>query len=941
MFKHWSAYLTCLLALYGATVAESGRTPIIPHNLTCEYQTDPLCIDEPAPRLSWKLGDRFCRQTAYRVLVATHPNLLKEGKADAWDSGRVDSDRSVHVAYAGRPLQSGVRYYWKVRAWNENNRSSAYSKTAFWQMGLLQPSDWRAKWIAFPGQLPPNSETPAPRFAPPSPSPLLRHEFTLDSEPRKATVYVTAKGLYELHLNGKRVGQHILAPEWTNYHQRIQYQAYDVTALLRQGENALGSMLGEGWYAGLVGLLGPRQYGSQLALLLQLEIEYRDGSRHWIVTDESWRTTLASPILGSDIIRGEIYDARFELPGWDLPDFRDDFWKPVETLPFGSEQLVAQPNEPIRITQELHPIAITEPQPGTYVFDMGQNLVGWCRLRIDANAGRTIQLRHAEVLNPDGTIYTKNLRDNNAKDPVDYQKDIYICRGGRETFEPHFTYHGFRYVEVTGLPRMPSLQDLTGCVIHSDAPAAGTFACSDSRLNRLMSNILWTQRGNLHSTPTDCPQRDERLGWMGDAQLFSQAACFNLNMAAFFTKWCRDIRDAQAPDGRFSDFSPNPVQSTGQFLGAPAWADAGVIVPWRIYENYDDLRILERHFDAARKWVDYVHSQSEDFIWMKSRGNDYGDWLNADTLIQENWPKKGGDTPREIIATAFFAHSTELLSKMAKVLGKSEEEAAYSALTRQIKESFVRLFVQPDGRIESDTQAIYALALHFDLLPENLREPALQHMLAGIQQYNGHLSTGIQATNRLMLELVRYDKTDEAYRLLNLRTIPSWGYPIDQGATTIWERWDGFVEGRGFQNPGMNSFNHYALGAVGEWMYRNILGIQPDPECPGFRHFTLHPRPGGGLTWAMGSLETLYGTIRVSWKIKGNCFYLEACVPPNTTATLHIPVAGMQAKDVRWVTPSTPSIPLECREEGFTMELLPGTYRLETEWPSALPESGR
>jgi alpha-L-rhamnosidase len=690
--------------------------------------------------------------------------------------------------------------------------------------------------------------------------------------------------VYELRINGWRVGCNILAPEWTDYHTRIQYQTYDVTKLLRGGDNAVGAVIGDGWYAGLVGIAGRLHYGPRLGFLLQLEIECEDGSRHTIVSDPSWRGTTDGPIVASDIIRGETYDARKEQPGWDRPGFDDGKWQSAERIGPIKARLVAQVNEPIRITESLRPVKLTEPRPGVYVYDLGQNMVGWCRLVASGKAGRIIQLHHGEMLDSDGMVYTKNLRG-------DYQKVTYICRDESEAvIEPHFTYQGFRYVQVTGLSRKPSLSDLTGCVIHSASPLAGRFECSEPMLNQLMRNILWTQRGNLHSTPTDCPQRNERCGWMGDAQIFSQAACFNMNMSAFYTKWLRDVRDAQAEDGRFSDFSPNQLKDDGKFLAAPGWADAGVIIPWRMYVNYGDVRALEKHYEAVKHWVEYVRTQSPDLIWVKGRGNDYGDWLNGDWLNLEGWSRKGADTPREIFATAFFAHSTELLSKMAKVLGRDRDAENYAVLAGRIKEAFDNKYAKAGGTIESDTQSVYALALHFDLIADEMRPLAVKHIVRLIDRYKGHLSTGIQATNRLMQELVREGRVDLAYQLLLNRSAPSWGYMVDQGATTIWERWDGWVEGRGFQDPGMNSFNHFAFGAAGEWIFRHIAGINPDPERPGYKHVIIHPRPGGGLTWAKVEYDSIHGTIRSSWKLSDDSFTLDVTVPANTSATVHVPI---------------------------------------------------
>ncbi|UCD74481.1 MAG: glycoside hydrolase family 78 protein [Phycisphaerales bacterium] len=725
------------------------------------------------------------------------------------------------------------------------------------------------------------------------PAPLLRREFrtgTRNAAITRATAYVTALGLYELSINGRRVGDHLLAPEWTDYHRRVQYQAYDVTDLIRHGDNALGAILGDGWYAGGIGLTfvvpgGPPRaiYGRLPKLLLQLEIEFADGSRQIVVSDGDWRSTPEGPIRTGDLLDGEICDARREMPGWDLPGFRDDSWTTVRAFDPPDIELVAQPNEPIRIVKEIKPIALAEPKPGVFVYDMGQNMVGWCRLAVRGETGTVVTLRHAEVLNPDGTIYTDNLRGAD-------QTDRFTLRGGgSETFEPHFTYHGFRYVEVTGQEEKPALNALTGCVFHSAAPDAGRFECSSDLLNRLMANIVWTQRANMHSTPTDCPQRDERLGWMGDILAFSQAACFNLDMAAFFTKWIQDVRDAQAADGRYPDFAPQPFDSNKRFSGVPAWGDAGIVVPWRAYENYGDRRILEKHYDSARRWVEYVHEKNPDLLWKNSRGNDYGDWLNADTLKLEGWPTTGGQVPKEVFATAFFARSTELLSQMAAVIGRDDEARRYARLAEDIRDAFNAAYVQDDGMMSGDTQAGYALALHYDLLPEALRARAAKRMVDCFDRYDGHISTGFLSTTPLMFELCREGYSEEAYRLINKRTMPSWGYAIDHGATTIWERWDGYVEGRGFQDPGMNSFAHYAIGSVGEWMYRTILGINLDPEVPAYKRFIIRPRPGGGLTWARGHYDSIRGRIGCDWKLDGGRIMLNVTVPANTSATVYVP----------------------------------------------------
>jgi alpha-L-rhamnosidase len=577
------------------------------------------------------------------------------------------------------------------------------------------------------------------------------------------------------------------------------------------------------------------------------------------------------------------------MPGWDMPGFDGSAWQPVDVGdPAATNlRLVAQPNEPIRVTQELKPIRLTEPKPGVFVFDLGQNMVGWCRLAVRGKSGATVRLRHAEMLDDAGLIYTETLRGA-------LQTDAYTLRGGAgEAFEPRFTYHGFRFVEVTGDVERPRLDDLVGRAVHSAITPAGSFESSDALLNQLWKNIVWTQRDNMHSIPTDCPQRDERLGWMGDILVFAQTAIYNFDMAAFLKKWIVDVRDAQADDGRFPDFAPHPFGKNERFSGAPGWGDAGVVVPWRAYENYGDTQILADHFDAAVRWVEFIRRENPDLLWTKKRGNDYGDWLSGDTLVAEGWPKKGAEVPKEVFATAMFAHSTDLVARMARVLGKEMEAKKYGELFTQIKAAFNSAYVEGEGRIKGDTQAGYALALYLDLLPDTVRPAAFRRMVAGIDAYKGHMSTGFHSTYRMMMELTREGRTDLAYRLALERTFPSWGYSIDNGATTIWERWDGYVKGRGFQDKGMNSFNHYAIGAVGEWMYRVVLGINADSAQAGWKRVVIRPRPGGGLTWAKGSYHSIRGKIEVSWRQpSADAFSLDVTIRPGVTAAVHVPARG-------------------------------------------------
>jgi alpha-L-rhamnosidase len=722
------------------------------------------------------------------------------------------------------------------------------------------------------------------------PATMLRKEFRISLPIRKARAYATALGLYELRINGQRIGHQLLAPEWTNYRKRVQVQTYDVTGLLKQRENAVAALVGEGWYAGRLMAVGRFAYGTFPQFLFQLEIEFEDGSKQLVASDNSWRSTNQGPIRAAGIYDGETCDAARECLGWDMPSFEDRRWAPVTARPLDSRQLVWQRNEPIQVEQELPCLKVTEPKPGTYVLDFGQNMVGWVRLRGRGTEGNTVTIRHGEMINEDGTLYTANLRGAP-------QVDRYKPAGdGEFTFEPHFTYHGFRYVEINGLAQAPTTNSAVGCVFHSLVPQVGQFECSDPSLTQLMRNILWTERANLMSSPNDCPQRDERFGWMGDIQAFAQTAIFNLDLAAFLSKWTQDIRDDQASDGRFPDFAPHPGNPDTQFSGVPAWGDAGVVVPWRAYQNYEDKELLKANFQASVRWVEYIHRLNPDLIWSRGRNNDYNDWLNGDWVKQSGWPTQGGSVPKELFATAFFAHSTSLVARMAEVLRHHEEARRYRDLFEQIKAAFNRRFVKADGRMPGDTQAGYALALNFDLLPAELRAQAAQRLVEGIHNYNGHLSTGIQSTHRALLELTRWGHNDTAWQLLTNRTFPSWLYMIDNGATTIWERWDGYVKGRGFQDPGMNSFNHWAFGAVGEWLWRHIAGLNPDDVQPGWKHFVIRPRPGGGVTWATGQYDSIHGRIISSWKLEGDRFRIDVFIPPNTRATVVLPTKN--ASDV-------------------------------------------
>lgn len=1046
ILRLFSILLTLALTGGSGSFAQQPGRSLKAGYLRCEYRVNPDGIDILNPMLSWIVtsGENGQKQTAYRILAASAPEVLANDNGDLWDSGKKLSDQTLQVEYAGHSLKSRMQVWWKVQVWDKSGMPSDWSETAYWSMGLLRESDWEAKWIADPAavkagveQVPVNgfhslftnkpdqeswvlidlgrelefdsvklfparpfdyqdtpgflfpvrfrieasgrwdfsdakvivdltaADVPNPGddaqtyrfpkskgryvrltvirlalrdasnyafalaemqvlgdrknlarnahvYAPDAiegenwksgfltdgrtetrkgqkalPATYARRSFSVGGQVKKATAYASALGLYEFRLNGRRVGDQLLAPEWTAYDKRVSYQAYDVTNLIQPGENAAAAIVGEGWYAGQLMVFGRFAYGTHPRFLVQVEIELTDGTKQMLVTDETWSTTIQGPVTASGIYAGESYDARLEQPGWDLPGFSAAGWTKAVAFNPEPKKLVWLRNEPIRVEQELRPQKITEPSPGIYVIDFGQNMVGWCRIAAEGLAGKTVTIRHGEAVNPDGRLYTDNLRQALQIDNYTPRKD------GPFEFEPRFTYHGFRYVEISGLAGAPEGQSVTGRVFHSSSPFTGTFECSDASVNQLMSNIQWTERANLMSSPNDCPQRDERFGWMGDIQAFAQTGVFNMDLAAFIGKFAQDTRDDQADDGRFPDFAPHAGDQNVSFSGTPAWGDAGVFVPWTAYLNYGDTRLLDDHFDAARRWVDFVQRNNPDLIWRNGRNNDYNDWLNADRIIYEGWPKEGGEVPREVFATAFFARSAQIVARMAAITGRTAEAAFYEQLAGGIRKAFNREFVKSDGRITGDTQGGYALALSFNLLPAELRRKAAGYIVENMNgRYNGHLSTGIQTTHRAMEELTKNGYSDVAWKSLMNRSFPSWMYMIDNGATTIWERWDGYVEGRGFQDPGMNSLNHWALGAVGEWIWRNVAGLNPDEEQPGWKHFTIAPLPGGGVTRAKGEYLSIRGMISSSWEIRDGKFYIDVQVPANTTATIRMPAAG-------------------------------------------------
>ncbi|MEV2247276.1 alpha-L-rhamnosidase [Streptomyces sp. NPDC049970] len=737
-------------------------------------------------------------------------------------------------------------------------RASDEEPAQDWDSGSFDDSAWAAAKVLAPLGSGPWGKVAVAY----SPATQLRREFRLGRKRvARARLYSTALGLYEVSLNGRTVGEDRLAPGWTDYDKRVQYQTYDVTGLLAAGGNALGITLAAGWYAGNIAWFGPHQYGEQPSALAQLEVTFTDGTTQRVVSGADWHAA-AGPVTGADLMAGEEYDARLETDGWDRAGFDASGWLAADRVDGVTATLVAEVDGACRVERELTTREVTEPKPGVFVFDLGQNMVGTPRLTVSGPAGTAVRLRHAEVLNPDGTVYTTNLRTARAT-------DTYTLKGGgRETYEPRFTFHGFRYVEVTGYPGRPGPEAIVGRVIHTSAPFTMDFTTDVPMLNQLHSNITWGQRGNFLSIPTDTPARDERLGWTGDINVFAPTAAYTMESARFLTKWLYDLRDAQTSEGSFTHVAPD-LPNVGD--GAAGWGDAGVTVPWALYQAYGDVRVLEQSWTSMVRWLEYLQAHSTGLL---RPADGFGDWLNIED-----------ETPKDVIATAYFAHSADLVARIAKVLGK--DPAPYTSLFGRVRDAFRTAYVSAGARVKGDTQTAYVLALSMDLLAETDRGPAADRLVALIEAKDWHLSTGFLGTPRLLPVLTDTGHTDVAYRLLTQRTFPSWGYQIDRGATTMWERWDSIRPDGSFQDAGMNSFNHYAYGSVGEWMYANIAGIAPG--APGFREILVRPRPGGGVTQAEGRFDSRYGPVTTRWSKDSAGFALRVVLPPNTTAEVWVP----------------------------------------------------
>jgi alpha-L-rhamnosidase len=849
-----------LFAVVGVADAE-----VLPRALRVENLAAPFGIEVDQPRFEWQLASsqRGQSQSAYQLQVVTTDSGFDSGKQALWDTGKVESSATSAVLYGGTPLESHQRCLWRVRAWDRDGVASSWSDPATFSMGMLKPDEWRAQWIGPRDRQPQPSEQGALLLPPTT---RLRGDFEVAEPVRRATLYVTALGIVDPYLNGERVTDDWFSPGWTDYRKRVHRRAYDVTDRLSAGSNALGAELAEGWFCGYVAWGKQRDhYGKLPRAAMQLVIEHEDGSVQTVVSGTEWR---AAPGASSeaDFLMGQTHDARLD-EDWSSAGFDDSGWGEVAVGAEVSPVIQAHPGPPVVTVQEFKPRSLSEPKPGVFVFDLGQNFAGVARLQVEAPRGTVVKLRFAERLNPDGTIYTTNLRDARVT-------DTYTCRGGGvESWTPRFTFHGFQYVEVTGLPEKPTTDTVVGVALSSDTPRAGTFECSDAAINQLASNIWWTQRANFIDIPTDCPQRDERLGWTGDAVVYTRAAALNADVEAFYRKWLVDLRDAQRKDGQFPCVAP---VIEGQSDGGPAWADAGTICPWAIYEAYGDREAIELAYPSMVKFVEFCRARSVGGMLPPKEYHAFGDWLQIDA-----------ETPKDVLYTAYYAHSARIVSRAAAVLGKEADAASYGRLYEDIKRAFNETYVSDDGRVKGETQCAYVLAIANDLLEGDRLAQASQRLVADIESRGGRLTTGFIGTRDLMMVLSKIGRDDVAYRLLLTDRFPSWKFSIKHGATSIWERWDGWTPEKGFQDPGMNSFAHYSFGAVYQWMIEHAAGIRR--EEPGYGRVTIAPTPGEGLDWVKASYDSKRGTIRSEWRRDGDAMVYRVGVPANVTATVMLP----------------------------------------------------
>lgn len=866
------------------------------------------------PYFSWILeSDRKnVMQKSYRLEISEALSGRK-----IYESGWIESSQSAYVKVETE-LDSLKKYAVRVQV-RDDEEESPVSGCAYFVTGILHAEEWRAEFIS--------AETKEDKEN--SQGTCVRKQIRTEGEIESAYVCTTALGLYHFYINGSKIGEDELTPGWTSYYKHLCYQTYEVTEYLKQGENTLGAMLGAGWYKGKMGVLHLRNnYGEQTAFFMQMLVRYKDGREEVFVTDESWKGQDA-PVLFSEIYDGEIYDARLELPGFagmvsgDAPQLIDgaENWRPVMKIEFPKSALTAQAGGRVRKMEELPVREVLVTPQGDTVLDFGQNLTGWVEFKVKAEAGEEVELQCFETLDAQGNVYTDNLRT--AKQTVRY-----ICNGKAAVYHPNFTFQGFQYVKINKWPggiRPENIrpEDFTACVLHSQMEQTGTFSCSNELVNQLQHNILWGLKGNFVDIPTDCPQRDERMGWTGDAQIFCRTACYLMNTDTFFTKWLTDVAADQTEEGGVPHMVPDIVsgRDVEDWLlksgthSAAAWADAAVINPWTLYLVYGDKEILVKQYESMKKWILFMKNHAVDYIWNYQL--QFGDWVALDAEEGSYF----GATPNDLTCTAYYAYSTGLFVKIAEILGRKEDAQEFSGLYQKIVEKFQQTFFTADGSMTAQTQTAHIIALYFQLVPEVYREKTAKRLVELLKERDGHLVTGFVGTPYFCHALSENGYVKEAYELLLKEDFPSWLYQVKMGATTVWEHWDGKKPDGTMWSKDMNSFNHYAYGAVGDWLYRVVLGIEADEKEPGYRHLIVKPQPGDAFCYAKGALQSVYGEIAVHWQKTDGNTRLHIRVPVNTRATVILEqgAADVRSEELEF-KPTDGRLQAECGSGDWTVE---------------------
>ncbi len=841
---------------------------IQPSQLKTADLVNPRGIDATNPDFGWipLASEPVLRgqvQGAYQILVSDSVAALASDTGNLWDSGKVESDQTFDLSYAGKPLKAHQTCYWKVKLWDGKGIDSGWSEPASWTMGFLPAGSWNPTWIN-------NGDLTA----------IFRKEVKLTKPVKRAWIYASALGIYELRMNGRKVGEELFAPGWTDYRKRVQYQRHEVTDLLASGGNVIGAELAPGWFSGKIGWFAAGRYGKRPAFAAELHLEFTDGSSQVVATDGTWKAS-AAPLTASDILDGDQYDSRLEQNGWDLPGFDDAKWTAAEVVIGEKRNMVAQRDQPVGVIREMKPVKVSEPTPGTFVYDLGQNITGVARIKVQGSQGTKVTLRFAERINPDGTLDVTNLKLAKAT-------DTFILSGnGSETFQPKFTFHGFRWLSIEGLAKAPAPSDVTGVVIGSLLPEAGTFETSNPDLNQLISNLRWTISNSYFSIPLDSPQRSERLGWTGDANVMAASVMWFFDVSQFFAKWQRDILDAQSyAKGEMEGVMPNVAprwipKGTGRGGG---WGDVGVNLPYLLWKRYADTDIIRYSYEGMAKWIRYLERNGKNHIIpVKARVSTAGDWENHHD-----------DTPKDLVGSFYYALDVSQLAEMADAIGKPSDAAAYRKQFGEIRQAIIKEFVKEDGQVANGSQTAQVFALYLGLYPDGMKDKVLGKLVENIKSKENHISTGFLGTQWLLQVLANHGRADLAYTILLQKSGPSWLFMASNGQTSLWEGWDSLKPDGTFGSK-RTSLGHTALGSFGDWLFQGVGGLTPAAESPGFKHFLIRPAPGGGLKNAAMSYRSIRGQIATKWEIRGKHLRLEVEVPVNTTATIVLPTANAAA----------------------------------------------